>query len=540
MNSKLTQLDNSAYRELKEKLQSLEQRVTQLEDDSNEYYASSGEEESLSFELDESSQAKYESKIGEYGLAWFGNIVLFLGISFFVQYLLSSGFKVLSPVFGFASVAGLFVLTFSLRDTHPYMAKMLRLNAFLLVFYVSLRLHFFSANPIISSKAVVLILLLLITAVLVFFSIRRKLPVAAGLGLVLLAVTAILSDSTHVMLPLASLISIIGVVFLYRFAWIRLVFLSVFLAYILNLFWLINNPLMGHQIQIITNPQYGFIYLFLVAAIFSLIALVPAREESYSTGSIIRSIVFNGFGFIFLIALFMLSFFKDNYALPSGAIALYCLVYSIIIRLRSNWKIIAGLYALLGFVALSLSLYGFYGFPRAYFLLAIQSLLVVSMAIWFRSKFIVVMNSVLFIILLVVYLSISNSGNGMNISLSVVALATARILNWKKERLTIRTELIRNFYLIIAFLMVLYTLYHLMPAQYITLSWTMAAMLYFLMSLILNNVKYRYMTMGNLVAAGIFFFMVDLARIDLTRVIALLFLAIVSIGLSFYYVKKRK
>jgi len=140
-----------------------------------------------------------------------------------------------------------------------------------------------------------------------------------------------------------------------------------------------------------------------------------------------------------------------------------------------------------------------------------------------------------------VYLSTSDLGNGMNISFTIVALATARILNWKKERLTIQTEFIRNFYLIITFLMVLFTLYHLIPNQYITLSWTVAAVLYFVFSMVLRNVKYRYMALATMIAAALFLFIIDLARIGLVyRVIALLFLALISIGLSLYYTKKLK
>lgn len=89
--------------------------------------------------------------------------------------------------------------------------------------------------------------------------------------------------------------------------------------------------------------------------------------------------------------------------------------------------------------------------------------------------------------------------------------------------------------------MLLYTLYHLIPNQYITLSWTAAALLYFVSSIILKNVKYRYMALGSLIAAALYLFIVDLDRIELIyRVIALLFLAIISIGLSFYYTKNLK
>ncbi|MCF8304733.1 MAG: DUF2339 domain-containing protein, partial [Bacteroidales bacterium] len=159
----------------------------------------------------------------------------------------------------------------------------------------------------------------------------------------------------------------------------------------------------------------------------------------------------------------------------------------------------------------------------------------------FRSRFIVIMNSLLFILLLLIYLATAEQGNLMNISFSIVALMTARILNWKKQRLTIRTDVIRNLYLVIAFGMILFTLYHLVPGEYVALSWTISAVGYFIFSLILNNVKYRYLSLATMIAAAFYLFIVDLARIELVyRVIALFFLSVISIGLSFYYTKKHR
>jgi hypothetical protein len=543
MNSNSDQTGNSGYQELAEKLFALEQRVAQLESAKKQHYVSSEEEDDIeiSFKIKGSDDIEYESNIGEYGLAWLGNVVLFFGIAFLVEYLRISGFTLISPFFGYAAVAGIFFLAYYLRDSNPYMAKIFDLNGYLLVFYVTLKLHFFAADPIIASKAIGLLLLLVVSGILMFLSIRKKYTVLAGLSLILIAATAVLSDSTHLMLPLATLLSIIGIVFLYKFGWIRLVFLSIFLVYFVNLLWMFNNPFMGHPFQFISSHQSGFIYLFFASAIFSLIALMPAKDESYSSTGIIGAIVFNGLGLTFLMGLYILSFFNTNYILPTGSIALYCIIYSIILKVRSNWKIAAALYAIFGFVALTVTIYGIYHFPKAYFFLAIQSLLVVSMAIWFRSKFIVRMNSLMFITILIIYLSTSVHGDAMNISFSFVALATARILNWKKERLTIRTENLRNLYLLTAFPMVLYTLYHLVPNQYITLSWALAAVVYFLFSFILKNVKYRYMALGTMIAASLFLFLVDLARIELVyRVIALLSLAIISIGISFYYNKRLK
>jgi len=163
------------------------------------------------------------------------------------------------------------------------------------------------------------------------------------------------------------------------------------------------------------------------------------------------------------------------------------------------------------------------------------------MAIWFRSRFIVVMNTLLFLTLLIFYMITSPLSDGINISFTLVALLTARILNWRKDRLTIKTDLLRNTYLITGFVMVLFTLYHLVPDQYITLSWTAVAAVFFALSLILKNVKYRYLALASMIAAAFYLFIVDLARIELIfRIMALMFLAIISIGLSVYYTKKSR
>jgi len=89
--------------------------------------------------------------------------------------------------------------------------------------------------------------------------------------------------------------------------------------------------------------------------------------------------------------------------------------------------------------------------------------------------------------------------------------------------------------------MVLYALIHAVPKQFVTLSWTLAALVYFLISILLKNVKYRYMALGTVICAAFYLFIVDLARIEIVyRVLALLFLAAISIGISIYYTNRIK
>jgi hypothetical protein len=188
-----------------------------------------------------------------------------------------------------------------------------------------------------------------------------------------------------------------------------------------------------------------------------------------------------------------------------------------------------------------LALYGLFGLPGAYLLLSLQSLLVVSMALWFRNRLIIVMNSLLFMTILLIYLLSSKNVNSVNFSFALTALVSARIINWKRSRLQIKTDLIRNLYMLEGFFMMLFALLHAVPKQFVTFSWTMAALLYFIISLILKNIKYRYMALGTMICSAVYLFIIDLARIELIyRVLALFFLAAISIGISIYYTNHLK
>jgi hypothetical protein len=163
------------------------------------------------------------------------------------------------------------------------------------------------------------------------------------------------------------------------------------------------------------------------------------------------------------------------------------------------------------------------------------------MALWFRNRLIVVMNSILFLTILLVYLFSTKNVSAVNFCFAAISLISARIINWKRSRLYIKTDMIRNLYMIEGFAMMLLALYHAVPKQFVTFSWTMAALLYFIFSLLLKNIKYRYMALGTMICSAFYLFLVDLARIEIIyRVLALLFLAAISIGISIYYTNRVK
>jgi hypothetical protein len=531
------------------RLQSIELRLSQLESllkesdtisqIKSELIIQQADPEVNTVSVDEEEKG-LESKIGRFGLAWLGNIVLLFGIAFLTQYLMNIGYRFFSVIAGFISAGFIFFLAQYLKKTNIHMAFMFKMNAHILLFYLIIRLHFFTSVPVIQNKTVSIILLLMLVGLQIYLSFRYNSQAFGAFSVVFAITAAILADYTHFTLPVIVITAAVSILFFFRFKWQPLIIITIILTYTTYFLWLFGNPFMGHGLQMIAEQHYGVIYLFGLGACYSL-AVIFRKEDKLSDDLLIGITFINGFFFTLLLILITLRFYTNDYVALFTIITTCCLIYSTILKSVSDWKFASAFFALYGFMAMSISLYGLYGFPKVFLLLSVQSLIVVSMALWFRNRLIVIMNSLLFLAILIFYLLSSKHLAGINFSFALVAFISARVINWQRSRLQIETDLIRNLYLIEGFIMMLYALYHAVPGQFVTLSWTMVALLYFLLSFVLKNVKYRYLALGTMICAAFYLFIFDLARIEIIyRVLALLFLAAISIGISMYYTNRIK
>ncbi len=481
-----------------------------------------------------------ESTIGEIGMAWLGNIVLALGIIFLAQFLQNQNHVLASSMFGYVAVSCVYLTGYFIRNNFPYMSTLFTFNGHLLVFFITLRLHFVAGDVLLNNKSLALSILLLVVMALAYVSYQKKSQVLGVLVLFMGIVTAIAGNSTYFTLSLLVIIPVLSFYSVKKLNWWVLLHLSIILVYAGYIIWLMNNPIMNQNREAFTSHQFGHFFLFGAAMIYSMLALMP-ENENIKEGSIKSSIVLNGIAFSILISLFSLTFFTETYAEIFAMISGFCIIYSVFLKKNSAWKITSSMYALYGFFALSISIYGVYNLPLAFLLLSIQSLLVVSMALWFRSRFIVIMNSLLFVGLLIAYIAYKEPLNSINISFALAALITARILNWKKKRLEIQTEFIRNLYLLIGIFMTLLSLYRAVPTQYVTLSWMLTGMVFFVLSILIHNVKYRWLAIAIMVITSVKLVVYDLSTVNLGyRIIALLILAVITLGISIFYARRRK
>lgn len=527
------------YELLIEKIQSLEKRLSGIESILRiEWVSEERELKPLAKSEELNTAENTESKIVEYGLAWLGSIVFVFGIIFLMSYTESLGHQISSFVIAYSATLLLLAFSYFTRKSFPILVHVLNICSTLLFYYITLRLHFFTEHPLISSIAMDLLLLFIIIGIQAYHAIRKNSEFLGTIAIMLCIATAIFSDSTNITFLILLITAIATLILFYQKLWWRLLLFSLFMVYLTHMLWLFNNPIMGNPTRIVVMPQHNILFLLGYGIIYALSVFIP-KEKLASNGVLISTSIWNALCFSFLLLLNIPSFYAENYSFIFTAIACFCLIFAVILKLKSSRTFAPATYACIGFMAFSVAVYGFSGLPDAYFLLVLQSLLVVSMALWFRSQIIVVTNSFLFGSILLIYLISAESVDVINFAFAFTAFATARILSWRKERLTLETEVFRNGYLLVVFFMVLYSLNHALPSQYVTLAWTGAAIVFFMLSVLLRKIKYRWMSILTIVVTGGHLFFIDLGQMEIGyRVIAFLVFAVISIGVSLYYTKR--
>jgi hypothetical protein len=383
-------------------------------------------------------------------------------------------------------------------------------------------------------------LLFIIIALQMYHALKKQSELRAALAITFCIATAIFSDAANITFPILIITAITTLVLFNTKLWWRLHIYSLFMVYISQLLWLIGNPVMGHKFGLVESSETSLFFVFGYAIIYVISIYIP-KAKLESNMILISITIWNALAFSVLMLAIIPKFYAESYIIIFAAIALFCLLLSISLKKQVVRDFAPATYECFGFMALIIAIYGYAGLPDAYLLLVLESFLVVSMALWFRSKIIVVANAFLFVFILLAYLVTSESIDSVNFAIAFTALATARILNWRKERLTLKGEIYRNTYLVIGCLMLLYSLNNILPSNYVTLAWTAIAFGFFFLSILLHNIKYRYLSILTIAVTAGHLFFIDLGQMEIGyRVVAFIVFAVISLGLSLYYTKRMK
>lgn len=480
-----------------------------------------------------------EMQIGENWFAKMGILVLVLGMVFLLTFPYRGLPPALPSLAGYLIAGGIIWLAARWRQSHAYISGYLVGGGIALLFFATLRLSFFAEVPALTDGVFLTVLLTCAVAVGFLLATRAGSPTLIVLSLLLGCLACMISDSAPLLFSGLTVLSVLSVVYSIRYRWHWLLALAAGVVLLTHVLWFLNNPVLGHRLDLATSPYYNIFFVLAYVGVFAAGSLWQNRDPEEAVSALITAIVSGGGGYALFLLLTVTKFQDDRVAAHLLASALLLgIAITFWVRYRSVYSTFV--YAMLGYAALSVAIVDQFSSPEYFIGLALESLLVLSTAVWFRSRLIVVGNFVIFLLLFLAFLIVAQHISLISICFGIVALLSARILNWQRDRLTLKTEHMRNAYLGTAFFMIPYALYHTVPAGFVSISWLVVALFYYLMSRTLNSRKYRWMGLLTLAITIPYAFLVDMTRLDPTfRIISFIILGTVLLAVSISYSKRR-
>ena len=475
-----------------------------------------------------------ENQIGQFWFAKVGTVILTIGIIFLLTFPYQNLPPALPGIAGYLFSGVLFLLSHYWRVSLKFLSQYIFGSALLLLFFSTMRLHYFGINPAIENITIEMILLVLIAVLHLIISYKRKSVYLTALGVTFATLTALIGNNFYSLFILLMILSFLIVYLKLKYEWNGIFIFGIILVFFAELIWVINNPLIGNQLEL-QNPPYSFaVSLLIFAFIFACGNILRSNKKTEDSIVIVSTILicFMSYALFFFITLVK---FSEAAAASNLLASVIFLSLSILFWIREKSKYSTFVYSMFGYLALSVAIISNFPKPDFFIWLCWQSLLVISTAIWFRSKIIIVANFVMYLIIFFAYLALADKISAVTLGFGIVALVSARILNWKKDKLDLKTEVMRLFYLGAAFFIFPYALYFIIPKDYISLSWTIVAVFYYVVSVVLKNKKYFWMAIITFLLTVIYILFVgSTGNESVFRIISFIVLGFVLLIISIF------
>ena len=459
-------------------------------------------------------QESLEFEVGQTWFALIGIVALAVGMLFVLTLPFATLPAWMPSLGGYAVTALIFIIARFSRDSFETIAKYLRGSGMLLLFLSSIRLMYFGEASFLEPASVAAGAILVITVgINLLLAWRRNSPTLWNLAALTGCAAALAVGTPWFVVVVLTTVAAGSAYAQVKRNWRNLtpsVFSLIMVSYVI---WAIGNPVVGNSFGIIKSAYPVTFCIPLWITLFSYIVLTrPEREQedSLTQGS---AVIICGLGFMVYFLHHFLG--HDSMLLVSHVfMAILLLTIALLFWIRENSRFSTFIYAMTGYMSLSMALLQGFDSPEVFVALSVQSLVVIATAIYFCSKFIILANSMIFIGIILGYIAVSDVEQGMSLGFGIVALISARILNWQKKRLTLETEFMRNTYLTVAFLVLPYALYYLAPDKFIAVAWLGLSLFYYGLFLFFGNRKYRWMGHMTLLLTALYVVLVGTSSLE--------------------------
>jgi hypothetical protein len=483
---------------------------------------------------------EFEFEVGQNWFAIVGIVVLVLGAAFTLSLPYAGLPAGLPSLIAYGAAGALFALGRRWRRAFELVAASLRGAAMALLYFASLRLCFFGAQHALSAAgAPGAALLVLTTALNLTLALRWRSSWLTGLALASGYATTLAVGNSWFLLAGLPILAAAAVAIGCRRGWPGYGLLGIALTYLTYLVWAVGDPLLGRPLAMVPGPTASLGCLLVCAGILATASWPrhPGQTEGAASNLAALFNCLAGYG---LFLLHSLASFPAIFAVTQSAAALVFVALAASFWMRERSRVATFLYAMTGYLALTCAILKASEIPQVFIWLSLQSVLVVATAIWFQSRLIVVANFLIYAAIVVAYMALAQVETGISVAFGLVALGTARLLNWKRDRLELKTELMRNAYLVSGLVVFPYALYHLVPRAYVSLAWVGAALLYYGLNLVVRNQKYRWMGHATLLFTALYLLVVGVNRLEpLYRNLSFLVLGTVLLVISLIFTRLR-
>lgn len=481
-----------------------------------------------------------EFVVGQNWFALVGIVALVAGLGFMLAQPWTD-LPAWAPSLGGVAVgAGLLVLAARWCGAFELVARFLRGAGLVVLYFSAVRLFFFGKPPAVAPDSAWAPLVLLVAAGgIVGVGYKRGSLWLSGLGLLAVAASvAAFGTPALVGIGLLLLAGLTVTLSVSR-GWEALLPLGTVLGPLVYGLWMMGNPHLGNPARVVADGGAGPLFLL---AHLAIIATGYLRRRTQAEGPML------GVGTVLNCALGYGLFLLHTVGAYRGALAgLHLAAFAVLLGVaiafwvRAQSRLATFFYAMTGYLALSLAIVKAVAGPAVFVWLSVQSVVVVATAIWFRSRFIIVANFLIYVLIVLGYLVAVKRETGISVGFGLAALASARILNWQQQRLELKTGLMRNAYLVSAFVVFPYALYHLVSGRFVALAWVGLALFYYLVNLVVRNPKFRWMGHATLLLTALYLAVAGTSRFSPAyRVLSFLVLGTVLLVVSLVFTRLRK
>jgi hypothetical protein len=535
-----TRAEGERIVQLEERVRRLEERLAALSGYDNTVLMSDETPQSEKPRKKKRENEEFEFEVGQNWFAKVGIVVLAVGMVFALSIPYEGLPSWLPTVIGFAIVGILVALAQAWRNSFELVSSYLRGSGMALSFFAMLRLFYFSPIPFFTIDSPMGIALLsAVVLANVAIAVKRKSQYLTGLSIVMGYACALAVNASGYFLVALTGMALLAVVVrrLYNWRYLLLFVIPVhFLAYVL---WLFNNPIFTKELHFVTQPFASVFFLLVYGIIFAMGVYLRKVHDTEEPVDIYSSFVNGGAAYGMFLLQTVFSFKASLIGIHLFASALF-LFLAILFWRREHSRYFTFVYSMLGYAALSVAILQAFAVPDVFVWLSVQSIVVVATAVWFCSPIIIFANFGIYLAILVGYIAVAHQESGISLVFGVVALVSARILNLLQHRLELKTEFMRNAYLISAFVAFPYSLYHIVPREFVSLSWIGVALFYYLMHFILKVQKYRWLGHFTLLLTVLYVAIIGIIQLPPTiRVFSFLVLGLALVIVSLVYTRLR-